>query len=44
MNKNLPFSIKTTNEITEETFKKTDKEEELINCKNTEDIFNNLGI
>ncbi len=42
--KSLPFSVNMPNQITEETFQKTDQCEELISCEDTEDMFNQLGI
>ncbi|MGK7943802.1 MAG: type II toxin-antitoxin system RelB/DinJ family antitoxin [Microcystaceae cyanobacterium] len=42
--KSLPFSVNMPNQITEETFQKTDQGEELISCEDTEDMFNQLGI
>ncbi|MDU2063396.1 MAG: type II toxin-antitoxin system RelB/DinJ family antitoxin [Sporomusaceae bacterium] len=40
----LPFEIKLPNPETLETFKKTDKGEDLIECKDASDLFNKLGI
>jgi DNA-damage-inducible protein J len=40
----LPFEIKIPNRITKTTFKKTDNHEELVNCENVEDLFDQLGI
>lgn len=44
LHKGLPFAIKIPNETTEETFKKTDRGEELISCESAEDMFDQLGI
>jgi DNA-damage-inducible protein J len=44
INKSLPFPVNIPNQITEETFKKTDQGEELIDCEDTDDMFNQLGI
>ncbi len=44
INKSLPFSVNVPNQITEETFQKTDQGEELISCEDTDDMFNQLGI
>lgn len=43
-NKKLPFKVNIPNEITENTFKKTDQSEDLIKCENVEEMFNKLGI
>jgi DNA-damage-inducible protein J len=44
LQKGLPFEIKIPNRITKTTFKKTDNQEELVNCENVEDLFDQLGI
>lgn len=44
INQSLPFSVNIPNQITEETFKKTDQDEDLISCENTKDMFSQLGI
>ena len=44
LHKELPFSVNIPNHITEDTLKKTEQQEELISCKNAEDMFNKLGI
>ncbi len=40
----LPFSVNIPNQDTEKTFNNTDLNQELIECDNTEDMFNKLGI
>ena len=42
MNKGLPFSVNIPNKTTEETFKKTDREEEMVSCQSAEDMFDKL--
>ncbi|MCA2716822.1 type II toxin-antitoxin system RelB/DinJ family antitoxin [Microcystis sp. M169S2] len=44
LNKGLPFSVNIPNKTTEETFKKTDREEEMVSCQSAEDMFDKLGI
>ncbi|MDJ0650543.1 MAG: type II toxin-antitoxin system RelB/DinJ family antitoxin [Xenococcaceae cyanobacterium MO_188.B19] len=44
LRKGLPFAVKIPNKTTEETFKKTDRGEELISCQSAEDMFDSLGI
>ncbi len=44
LHKGLPFAVKIPNKTTEETFKKTDRGEELISCQSAEDMFDSLGI
>ena len=44
LNKGLPFSVNIPNKTTEETFKKTDQEEDLVSCQGAGDMFNKLGI
>jgi DNA-damage-inducible protein J len=40
----LPFTVKIPNRITEETFKKTDQDQELVYCQDTKEMFKQLGI
>ncbi len=40
----LPFSVQIPNELTEETFKKTDRGEDLVHAESAEDLFAKLGI
>ncbi len=40
----LPFEVKVPNQETKITFEKTDRKEELVDCKDVEDMFNQLGI
>ena len=40
----LPFPVVVPNKITAETFDKTDNNEEIIVCKNAEELFENLEI
>ncbi len=44
LNQGLPFSVNIPNQDTEKTFNKTDLNQELIECDNTENMFNRLGI
>ena len=44
LNNGLPFSCEIPNELTEETFQKTDRGEELISCETPEDMFEKLSI
>jgi len=36
--------VKKVNRVTEETFRKTDRGEELVVCRNVDDLFKKLGI
>ena len=40
----LPFTVKIPNQETKATFEKTDRQEELVDCENVEDMFDKLGI
>lgn len=40
----LQFPVVVPNKTTAETFKKTDAGEEIVVCKNTKEMFDNLGI
>ena len=44
MNRGIPFELKIPNDVTLETFRKTDKGEDLIESENVEDMFSKLGI
>ena len=44
LHKGLPFEVKIPNKTTRETLKKTDEGEELVKCKDTDDMFKKLGI
>ncbi len=43
-NKELPFEVRTPNKTTLKTFQDTDNGRNIIRCKNTEEIFEKLGI
>ncbi len=40
----LPFEMKIPNQLTAETLAKSERGEEIHSAKNTEDLFNQLGI
>jgi DNA-damage-inducible protein J len=40
----LPFEVRLPNEITRRTFEETDAGENLVRCKDGEDLFRQLGI
>ncbi|MGB7415198.1 MAG: type II toxin-antitoxin system RelB/DinJ family antitoxin [Thermosynechococcaceae cyanobacterium] len=40
----LPFDVVIPNQITEQTFKDTDAELNLIRCENADDMFDQLGL
>jgi DNA-damage-inducible protein J len=42
--KALPFDIKVPNETTVATFEATDRGEDLVPCKDADDMFNKLGL
>jgi len=44
LQKGLPFELKIPNQLTKETFEKTDRQEELIKCENAEDLFTKIDI
>ncbi len=44
LQKGLPFEVKIPNQLTQETFAKTDRQEEIISCSNVEDLLEKLGI
>lgn len=44
LRKGLPFELKIPNQLTKETFEKTDQQKELIKCENAEDLFAKLDI
>ena len=44
LNNGIPFEIKIPNEITLQTFKDSDNNKNLIECKDTNDLFDKLGI
>lgn len=44
LQKGIPFSINIPNKITLRTFKKTDTGEEIIKCKDAQDMFRKLGL
>ena len=44
LHRGLPFEVKIPNQETKATFEKTDSQEELINCEDVEDMFEQLGI
>jgi addiction module RelB/DinJ family antitoxin len=44
LNKGLTFSVNIPNKTTEETFKNTDREEEMVSCQSREDMLDKLGI
>ena len=44
LHQGLPFAVKIPNQVTKATFKKTDRQEELVYCDNIEDMFEKLGI
>jgi DNA-damage-inducible protein J len=39
----LPFEVRVPNEITRRTFEETDAGQNLVRCKNAEDMFERLG-
>jgi DNA-damage-inducible protein J len=42
--KGLPFSLTLANKITKQTFEHTDAGQELVVCKDADDMFEKLGI
>ena len=44
LHKGLPFEVKIPNGVTTATFEKTDRQEEIIDCENVDDMFDQLGI
>ena len=42
--KGLPFKVAIPNRTTEKTFKATDAEDDLVICKDAQDMFSKLGI
>ena len=44
LHRGLPFEVKIPKELTKATLEKTDREEEIVDCENVEDMFNQLGI
>jgi DNA-damage-inducible protein J len=42
--KALPFDIKVPNETTVATFEATDRGEDVVPCKDADDMFNKLGL
>lgn len=44
LRKGLPFEIKIPNEITEQTFKDSDVQRNIVQCDSANDMFNKLGI
>lgn len=44
LKRGLPFPVELPNDDTIKTFVKTDKGEELVTCKDTNDMFKRLGI
>ena len=44
LHKGLPFEVKIPNEATLRTFEKTDREEDLVQCKDADDMFKKLGL
>lgn len=44
LHKGLPFEVRIPNKTTEETFKKTDKGDELNAYKSTDEFFEKLGV
>jgi DNA-damage-inducible protein J len=44
LQKGLPFELKIPNQLTKDTFEKTDQQKHLIKCENVEDLFEKLDI
>ena len=44
LHRGLPFPVKIPNEMTMETFRKTDEGKELVDCESAEDMFDKLEI
>ena len=44
LHKGLPFEVKIPNEATLRIFEKTDREEDLVQCNDTDDMFKKLGL
>jgi len=44
LHKGIPFQIRIPNKTTLKTFKKTDEGNELVKCKDADDMFKKLGI
>jgi len=44
LSKGLPFPVKIPNAVTRETFEKTDRGEDLIECQDIDDMFRKLGM
>jgi DNA-damage-inducible protein J len=44
LRKGLPFAVVMPNATTVETFKATDKKQGLVKCRNTDEMFRDLGI
>ena len=44
LRRGLPFAVEIPNETTVETFRKTNRGEELVHARNEEDLFRKLGI
>ena len=40
----LPFEVRIPNEVTRRTFAETDAGENIVRCKNADDMFTQLGI
>ena len=44
INRGLPFDVRLPNKATMRTFKNTDAGKDLVECKDTDDMFKKLGI
>jgi DNA-damage-inducible protein J len=44
LHKGLPFEVKVPNETTIRTFEKTDRGEDIAQCKDADDMFKKLGV
>lgn len=44
LRRGLPFAVEIPNKLTVETFKKTDRGQELVHAKDERDLFEKLGI
>lgn len=44
LRRGLPFEVALPNKVTLGTFNKTDKNQDLVECKDAEDLFNKLGL
>ncbi len=44
LNRGLPFAVRVPNAVTQQTFAETDAGENVVRCKDAEDMFARLGI